>query len=64
MSAFIASIEIPSGPAAFPDFANVVALAEGSILTLSRSFGGGMIDGTIGEGLLSVSLKSSAHLSL
>ena len=69
MSAFNASGGIPSGPAAFPDFRDLMALAisflVGGLVLMSRSsVGGGMIGGTGGAGLLSVSLKCSAHLAL
>ena len=69
MSTFRASGGMPSGPAAFPDFSDLMALAisaslGGSVLTSRSSDGCGMSGGAGGAGLLSVSLTCSAHLGL
>ena len=69
MWTFTASGGMPSGPAAFPDFSDLMALAisaslGGSVLTSRSSDGGGMSGGAGGAGLLSVSLTCSAHLDL
>ena len=66
MSTFRASGGMPSWPAAFPDFSDFMALAIsallGGLVLASRSSDGGGMSG--GAGLLSVSLKCSAHLGL
>ena len=69
MSTFRASGGMSSGPAAFPGFSDLMALAisallGGLVLTSRSSDGGGMSGGAGGAGLLSVSLKCSAHLAL
>ena len=69
MSAFKASGCIPSGPAALPDFRDLMALLisllVGGPVLISRSSVGGGISGRMdGVGLLSVSLKCSAHHAL
>ena len=69
MSTFRASGGMPSGPAAFPDFSDLMALAisaslGGSVLTSRSSDGGGMSGGAGGAGLLSDSLMCSAYLTL
>ena len=67
MSAFRASGGMPSGPAALPDLRVLMAfiiyvLVGGLMLTSSTCAAGGMSGGVGGGGLLSVSLKCSAHL--
>ena len=69
MSAFSASGGIPSGPAALPDLRCLMALVisvlvGGLALMFRSSVGGGMSGGADGAGLLSVSLKCSAHPAL
>ena len=69
MSTFRASGGMPSGPAAFPDLSDLMALAisallGGLVLTSRSSAGGGTSGGAGGAGLLSVYLKCSAHLAL
>ena len=68
-SALRASGGIPSGPAALPDLRDLMALVIsvllGGLVLMSRSsVAGGMSGGVGGAGLLSVSLKCSAHLAL
>ena len=59
MSTFKASGGMTSGPAVFPDFGDLMALAilawlGGLVLTSRSSDGGGMSGGAGGAGLLSV----------
>ena len=66
MSALRASGVMLSGPAAFPDFSDLMALAisallGGLVLTSRSSDGGGMSGGA---GLFSISLNCSAYLAL
>ena len=68
MSDFNALGGMPSGPATFPDFRDLMAfvtsaLVGGFVLISRSSVGGGMSGRTDGAGLLSVSWKCSAHLA-
>ena len=66
-SAFSDSGGMPSEPAALPDLGDLMALVisilvDGLVL-IARSLAGGRMSGRIdGAGLLSISLKCSAHL--
>ena len=67
-SAFIASGRMLSGPAALPDFKDLMALLAsalvgGLVFTFSWFAPGGMSGGTWGGGLSRISWKCSAHLA-
>ena len=69
MSTFRASGGMPSGPAAFPDFSDLMALAisaslRGSVLTSRSSDGGGMSGGAGVERFLDVFRPSNSLLLL
>ena len=68
-SAFSATGGMPPGPAALPDFKDLMvlltsALVGGLVFTSSWFPAGGMSGGTWGGGLLRISWKCSAHLAL